>query len=225
MRNGKPQPWQALLTMRIARASLRALRGLLVSFALLFLVVTFTPLVKAIAFAIDQDWYDANGEVLVVLGSSMFVAGTGRDATLGQDTYLRCVYASWILQHQKFEYVVVSGGEGAAEAMAHFLSQNGVDKESILLENRSESTYQNALYTKRLLEQRLGHTPAVVILTSDYHAWRARRVFTRAGLRAYTIAVPDVIKRSSFLAQRWPAFVTLLNEFGKDGVYFAQGRI
>ena len=203
------------------------LRLCFVCFGFLFLVISFTPLVRAVTVAMEQDWYDGNGDVLVVLGGSMLVTGTGANATLGHDTYLRCVYAAWILRKQKFRYVVVTGGEGAAEAMAQYLKENGVERRTIVLENRADSTYENALYTKRLLEQRYGpqNVPAVVVLTSDYHSWRARRVFEHLGFQARTIPVPDVIKQCSFVSRRWPAFLTLVDEFAKDGFYLLHGRI
>jgi uncharacterized SAM-binding protein YcdF (DUF218 family) len=192
-----------------------------------FCIVTFTPLVKLIVQATDQDWYGGKGQVLVVLGGSMLVPGTGTDATLGHDTYLRSVYAAWIMQRQSFRFVVVTGDSGAAEQMARFLGSNGVAESAILIENRAASTYENALYTRRLLEERYGvsRVPEVVVLTSDYHSWRARRVFQHLGFRTQTIPVPDILKRSSFWQERWPAFLLVLSEFGKDVVYAATGKI
>jgi uncharacterized SAM-binding protein YcdF (DUF218 family) len=200
---------------------------ILLTLGISFCIVTFTPLVKLMVQAVDQDWYGGNGEVLVVLGGSMLVPGTGADATLGHDTYLRCVYAVWIMQRQSFHSVVVTGNAGAAEQMAHFLRSNGVLEPAILVENRAASTYENALYTRHLLEERYGsgRVPEVVVLTSDFHSWRARRVFQHLGFRTQTIAVPDIHKRSSFRLERWPAFLLLLNEFGKDVLYAATGKI
>src|ERR1700761_5302722 len=86
-----------------------------------FCVVTFTPTVKWMVQATEPDWYGGNGEVLVVLGGSMLVPGTGPGATLGHDTYLRCVYAAWISQKQTFHRIVVTGDFGSGEQMAKFL--------------------------------------------------------------------------------------------------------
>jgi uncharacterized SAM-binding protein YcdF (DUF218 family) len=213
--------------MRIARTSWRVLRALLTGFAILILIVMFTPLVRLMTLQMEQPWYDGNGEVLIVLGGSMLIPGAGPGATLGQDTYLRCVYASWILKQQRFTHVLVTGGDGAAEAMARFLEQNGVDERIILKENRANSTYENALYSKRLLEKEYGagRLPPVVLLTSDFHSWRARRVFTHLGFQARTIPVPDLIKQSAFISQRWSAFLTLLTELAKDAYYLGHERI
>ena len=190
-----------------------------------FLLITCTPLVRWMAERMQQDWYGGNGEALIILGGSMLVPGHVPNATLGFDTYLRCVYASWVLQKQTFHWVVVTGDSGAAQQMAVFLEQRGISASSILVESAARSTYENALFTKKILQQRLGCLPPVVILTSDFHSWRARRVFEHVGLQTRVIAVPDVIKRSSFPSERWGLFLLLLGEFKKDVGYTILGRI
>lgn len=156
----------------------------------------------------------------------MLSPGTGPIAAMGNDTYLRCVYAVWILRNHSFRRAVVTGTEGAGETMARFLEQNGVAADSVMVESRAGSTYENAAYTKRLLATIYGtHIPAVTVLTSDYHAWRATRVFQRAGFQTRTIPVPDIRKRANRLLDRWPAFLLMLDEFSKDAVYFVAGRI
>jgi uncharacterized SAM-binding protein YcdF (DUF218 family) len=210
-----------------ARILQRILTGLLLAIGIAFCVVTFTPLVKLLVEATEPGWYAGSGEVLVVLGGSMLVPGTGANATLGYDTYLRCVYADWILQRQSFHYVVVTGDSGTAEGMARFLSDRGVPANKIVVENKAKSTYENAVYTQRLLEKTygVGHLPEVVVLTSDYHAGRARRVFEHAGLHAQAIPVPDILKRFGSRLERWPDFLLLLTEFSKDVAYEATGKL
>ena len=199
----------------------------LATLGLLLLAVTFTPVVRLAASAMAQDWHDGTGEVLVVLGASMLVPGTGANATLGEDTYLRCVYASWVFQTGHFHRVIVSGGDGLAETMADFLIRRGVPADSIWRENAALSTYQNALYTKRILERHYGRSrlPQVVVLTSDYHSWRARRTFEHCGLETAMIPIPDVIKRSSSLSFRWTGTLLLLSEVAKDLFYLATGKM
>src|SRR6185437_1698006 len=170
------------------------------------------------ASKLATDWYDGNGDVLVVLGGSMLVPGTGPQATLGYDSYLRTAYASWVLHSRRFTWVVVSGAGGLAQAMDKFLVQNGIPPGSVLEETQATSTFENASYVKNLLAQHHLLAPAcrIVILTSDFHSWRASRVFEKQGMHVRVIPVPDVIKRSSSRIYRWQGFFTLLNEFGKD---------
>ena len=209
----------------------RCWSGFLLALALigaLLLVITFTPVVRLVATSMDGGWFDGDAEVLVVLGGSMLVPGTGPDAAMGDDTYLRCVYAAWILKgRQKFSHCILSGDQGLSQAMAGFLSAQGIPGDSLWQETNAHSTYENAIFTKRLLTTNYGadRLPEVVVLTSDYHSWRARRTFQRIGLRTRMIPIPDVIKRSSSLSYRWTGALTLLNEAEKDLFYAATGKL
>jgi uncharacterized SAM-binding protein YcdF (DUF218 family) len=173
------------------------------------------------------DWYEGNGDALIVLGGSMLVPGTGPRATLGYDSYLRTVYAGWMLQAYQFPVVVVSGADGLAEGMAKLLVSQGVPEAAIVLESRSHTTSENALYVKELL---LKHSvpirdARIVIVTSDYHCWRARAVFAKSGLKVRVMPVPDVAKRSGSLPYRLQGFFTISTELGKDLVYQFEGRM
>lgn len=198
----------------------------LAALGLLLLLIVCTPAVPATVAATEPDWFSGDGDVLVVLGGSMLISGTGPQATLGYDTYLRCVFAASLLRSQSFHLVIVSGSDGMAETMAKFLVQNGVNPRSILTERSAQTTYQNAAFTKRILDvQYSGKAlPAVVILTSDYHAWRALRTFKHCGFTAQAIPIPDVIKRSSQRSFRLTGTVTVLSEWLKDIYYIASGR-
>ncbi len=191
------------------------------------LLITFTPLVTVVAESMATDWYEGDGDVLVVLGGSMLISGTGSNATLGYDSYLRCVYAGWYLKTYNFRFVVVSGGGGLAEAMAKFLASSGVPPSSILLESRSHSTYENALDVKALIEQHslLNRSSRIVVLTSDYHSWRARRVFEHCGVHVRVSPVPDVTKRSGSKPYRIAGFVTIADELAKDLAYMLQHKM
>lgn len=191
------------------------------------LLITFTPLVTLVAESMATDWYEGDGDVLVVLGGSMLISGTGPNATLGYDSYLRSVYAGWYLNTYNFRFVIVSGGDGVAEAMAKFLTSVGVPPSSILLDSRSHSTYENAIEVKALLQEHslLTQSSRIAILTSDYHSWRARRVFEHCGVHARVSPVPDVTKRSASPAYRLAGFFTIADELAKDLVYTLQRKM
>lgn len=74
---------------------------------------------------------------------------------------------------------ILSGGQGPdediseGEAMRQFLVERGVAEERLLLETESTSTYENLLYSKKLLPEDVN---AVTIITSDFHLTRARLI-------------------------------------------------
>jgi uncharacterized SAM-binding protein YcdF (DUF218 family) len=201
-------------------------RATLALLGIVLLVVTFTPIVKWAASGLQQDWYDGDSPVLIVLGGSMLVPGTGPTATLGQDSYLRCIYAAWEFHSHRYNYVLVTGSNGLAQSMARLLVSQSVPVAQILEETAATSTYENAQFSKRILQNRYGsNLPSVVVLTSDYHSWRALRTFQHAGFNAHVIAIPDVIKQSSRVAFRWAGFVTLCEEAAKIVYYRATGKL
>lgn len=194
---------------------------------LLVLVVSLTPLVVWISHKMAVDWYEGDADVMVVLGGSMLVDGSGPQATLGYDSYLRCAYATWSIQRHRYRYVVLSGPEGLAQAMAGYLAAHGAKPEQLLIENAARTTYQNAEFVKTILAHQAGlpANPSIAILTSDYHARRARRVFEHMGLAVRVIPVPDAAKRGQFISQRWGAFLDEAGELLKYGYYKLRGRI
>jgi uncharacterized SAM-binding protein YcdF (DUF218 family) len=92
--------------------------------------------------------------------------------------------------------------------------------EAIRVERRSTSTRENALFTRELLGDAPGRK---VLLTSDYHMFRAHRVFRKAGLEVLPRPLPDAIKRSSGWRGRWAVFVEEVEETGKILYYAARG--
>jgi uncharacterized SAM-binding protein YcdF (DUF218 family) len=105
--------------------------------------------------------------------------------------------------------------------MRDFLVSQGVPSDIIVLENRSLHTRQNALYTAPLLTM----PGRKILLTSDYHMFRASRVFAKAGINVEPRPIPDILKRSSRWSGRWPAFLDLSVEACKIVYYWMRGWI
>lgn len=89
---------------------------------------------------------------------------------------------------------VLSGGKGKgeampeAEAMRRYLVERGIDERDIIVENRSTSTYENLKYTKKILSQFDSRQKInILIITSDFHLFRARFLAVREGFQAYGI--------------------------------------
>src|ERR1019366_8434273 len=165
-------------------------------------------------------WNDSNGDVLVLLGSST-VTYEGSSVVLGEDTYWRVVYAIYVWRQGHFRTMLLCG-ERSDESVKPFLVANGVPESAILVENRSRSTHENALFAKPILAGLSGH---FVLLTSDYHTFRASRCFAHEGIAVTTRPCPDLLKRAASVELRWNCFWTLVRELCKIGYYRAHGWI
>ena len=74
---------------------------------------------------------------------------------------------------------IVSGGQGPnepypeAEGMHKYLVENGIDAERILIENKSNSTVENIIFSKELMKENYA---GVGIITNNFHVYRALRI-------------------------------------------------
>jgi uncharacterized SAM-binding protein YcdF (DUF218 family) len=183
----------------------------------LLLLIHFTPMTRWWARALAGDWTDSTGDTLIVLSSELEA-----DGVLGPSSYLRALYAVRAWREHPFRSIIVTGGRSGAapmtlgDALRDFLVSNGVPRDIIHAETRATSTRENALFVKPMVAQGAGK---IVLLTSDFHMFRARRVFEKAGIHVVPRPIPDVLKRSNHIVNRWPSFWTELAEVVKIGYY------
>jgi uncharacterized SAM-binding protein YcdF (DUF218 family) len=202
---------------RAGRWIIRALAA--IGFLLVF--ITVTPVDGWWIKMLAGSWNDAKGDVLVVL------AGDSIKDVIGESSYWRSVYAVRVWRESGWREVVVTGGSldgevPAAERMRDFMASQGVPASAIRVEGDSHSTRENALKSKALLENRPGRK---VLLTSDYHMFRAARVFRKAGVDIAPRPLPDAAKQIAVWRNRWPVFLGLCVETVKIGYYFARGWV
>lgn len=136
-------------------------------------------------------------------------------------SFWRSVYALRVYREGGVRHIVLSGAE-VAPLMRDFLVSQGVPADRILLETTSRSTRENALYTRQLLNVLPGRK---VLLTSDYHMWRACRVFRKAGLPVVPRPIPDATKRSGFWQDRWSVWLDECIETTKIFYYWVRNWI
>jgi uncharacterized SAM-binding protein YcdF (DUF218 family) len=101
------------------------------------------------------------------------------------DTLMRTRYAGWLHKNWRPLPIVVSGGETSegivvAEVMRQILLEQGVPDTMIWLDDRSHSTYENAVDTAELLRQK--DIQQVVLVTEAFHMLRAQKAFEHQGL-------------------------------------------
>lgn len=129
-----------------------------------------------------------------------------------------------ILYQQGYgHFILVSGGavynpwQTQAQHMALQANALGVPMQKIIMENRSESTYENAVDSLRIIKQRRFHS--AIIVSSTYHMLRARIVFgavyAGSGIRLVYCAATD----PQFHPNRWwstkDSLQTTLSEYEK----------
>jgi uncharacterized SAM-binding protein YcdF (DUF218 family) len=195
---------------------IRGVRTLLALTGLAVLAVTFTPLVPWCAAKLAGPWNDSKGDVLVVLSASDEQFGL-----LARDSYLRARYAVLNWRGGHYRKVIVCGRD-AGPVMRDYLVFSGIPAASVVVEDRSQSTRENALFAAPILNAEPGRR---ILLTSDFHMFRAIRAFRKAGVEVEPLPVPDVRKYASQRTWRLPLSWTLATELAKIAYYRWKGWI
>lgn len=191
------------------------LMGLLAAVGGITVVVLATPIVPMWAHVYSGALEQPKGDVLILLS-----AAADDEGSISYSSYWRSRYALLSWRSGKFTKIVISGT--GSYGIEEFLVGQGVPAESILIDPQSSSTRSNGVDTARLIETLPGKR---VLLTSDYHMYRARRVFKRLGIDVTPMPVPDVIKAGQRWTGRFSGFQTLLVESIKIIYYKAHGWI
>lgn len=182
----------ALVLARQKRTGLAALAG---AFALVVLVAASSPAVSdRLVAALERDYPPADpgtaptAGAIVVLGGSLATGVPPRRGPELVDASDRILHAARLYRAGKAPVVIPSGGRlpwhaadrSEAAEMAELLSEWGVPKEAILLEEASRTTAENASATARLLRAR--GIRKVLLVTSSLHMRRGLASFRAEGL-------------------------------------------
>lgn len=138
-------------------------------------------------------------DYVFVLGARVYESGQPSAALVS-----RLDRARAYLDEHEDAVAVLCGGQGdnepmpEAEAMRIYLTARGVPESRLLIEDQSRNTIQNIDNAKALIEQMQGGEPyQVLVVSSDFHCARARRLMLHAGLDAYALPA-----HTPYLAQR-----------------------
>ncbi len=130
-----------------------------------------------------------DSDVIIVLG-----AGLLRDGRPGWALTRRSRQAAELWQRGTAPLVLCTGGQAEshprseAAACRDILLASGVPAAVILLEDRSRSTEENAIYSRRIFAE-IGAADAVLV-SDSYHMLRARWLFQLQGIDTASSPVP-----------------------------------
>ncbi|HUD73427.1 MAG TPA: YdcF family protein [Terracidiphilus sp.] len=201
--------------MRMLHKSGVWLRRLLAAIGLITVLAIATPIVSWWARAYSGPIERPRGDVLILLSAASDDRGG-----ISYSSYWRAREAIFAWQTGGFKKIVISGGGGPG--IRNFLLAEGVPSDVIVAEWRSTSTRENGIETARLIQ---GIPGKRVLLTSDFHMYRALRVFRKLGIEVTPMAVPDVLHLTEHWNGRFSAFETMLVESVKIVYYTLRGWI
>lgn len=130
-----------------------------------------------------------DADILVVLGAGL----NGRQPSQVLKARLDVTY-DYMTVHPD-AVAVLTGSQGSneevteASAMADYLTGRGIDRDRLYLEEEAHNTAQNVKFSVALMEE-LGLEGKVMVVSSDFHLYRAERIFERFGIDAHSLPAP-----------------------------------
>lgn len=115
---------------------------------------------------------------IIVLGAQV------RGTRITRSLMYRLEAALLYLKQHPDSKVIVSGGQGKGEAvteacaMAAYLEERGIDGSRIYLEEASTSTWENLIYSGKIIQDK---TQPAAVVTNDFHLYRALYLGKKAG--------------------------------------------
>ena len=152
-----------------------------------FLTAFFATLGSVVHYS---DQTAANQQTVIVLGCQV------RGSTPSMSLYQRCEAATEYLKEHPDAVAIASGGKGSDESLSeaqciyNILTENGIEPDRIIIEDKSTSTNQNIKNSKKIIEKN-NLSKEVAVVTNDYHEKRAQIICKKNGLNSYSVPAPS----------------------------------
>jgi len=145
-----------------------------------------------------------NAEVVVLLGGGTEPAEDPRTIVEINSAGDRIIYTAWLYNQKKVQKIIISGGlldwtlsaGTPAGDMAFLLEMLNVPSEALIIEDKSRNTYENALYSAKILQE-LG-TEEILLVTSASHMPRSVRLFEAQGLHVTALPTDFTVTEQSW---------------------------
>jgi uncharacterized SAM-binding protein YcdF (DUF218 family) len=145
------------------------------------LAVIFLAAVETCLMIYSANDKPQDGATVVVLGCRVY----GEQPSLMLEE--RLVTAENYLKNHPESKCILSGGQGSdegiseAECMYRYLTEHGIDKERLYMEDRSTSTRENLAFSREIIEENKLDAN-IAIVTNEFHEYRAQRIAKALGM-------------------------------------------
>lgn len=126
---------------------------------------------------------------IVLLGGATHSASYPRPTVEINGAGDRLLYTINLYKHGKAEHILLSGGSidnitidaQPAEDMKILLTSLGIPNDTIWIENQSRNTYENAVFSQRILKEH--NINEIILVTSAMHMPRSVALFKKLGIQ------------------------------------------
>ncbi|MFD9335873.1 YdcF family protein [Streptomyces sp. NPDC060028] len=174
----------------------RILHGMVATLTLVVVYVSFTFLCF-LGYAFLYGRIRVRGDVdhVVMLGAGLIGGDRVPPLLASRLRKGQQIYEAQLARGGRPPVLLVSGGKGSdekvpeARAMADWLIEQGVPQEHVVLEDRSTTTEENMRFSRELMTAHDPHYRCVVV-TNDFHAFRAAMMARKARVNGQVLGSP-----------------------------------
>lgn len=153
--------------------------------------------------ASDQSAIEKSYPMAIVLGGMISQEEGTKNINFGRNSD-RILQVLPIYFSGHIDKILIAGGSGSlihdnkeADILADYLVKIGVKREDLILESESRNTYENALYSKQIIDK-LKVKEKVLLCTSAMHMRRSVACFSKLGIDVDLFVVDKVSGKSKF---------------------------
>lgn len=223
------------------KSAIRILTAAIVIYA----VVGFSPLANALLLSLEYRYAKPNIEdasnidgIIVLGGVIDSLVSAGHEEIALNEAAERLTEAAALAYRFPNARIVMSGGDGAliyrstdeANIAERFFTRIGINPSRILLETESHNTWQNAIFTKKLIAPKPGER--WLLVTSAFHMRRAMGCFRAAEFDVIpwpvdfrTRGAEDLLRFSPRPSTAWRRIDLVAKEWVGLIAYYLTGRI
>lgn len=201
---------------------IKILLGILLFAWLVLVLAVFYGLDNLIVKPLITNEAPQKSDVIIILGG-----GVDRDIhDTGPAVDHRLDKGIELWQNKYANYIIVAGGlvkktsYTEADKLMEYALARGVPASEVVKESRSLNTYENALFSQKIMKQKGWQT--ALVTTSDYHTKRACEIFRKLKMNVKCVAASVPQDRPSY---RLDYFRAILREYAATVYYWLKGYI
>lgn len=197
--------------MTILKWVFRIIQGILASVGMSAIMIVylcmFTTTPEELFQTLHVDTKIQKADAIVVLGS-----GVTRNGWPDRISLERTVQGVILFKQGYAPRMIFAGGwahngyEASAPVMAKIAQELGVPPHLIIIEDQSKDTYQNALFTQKVLKENGWQT--MLLVTSESHMKRSALTFSKLGLTVFPVPVEAALPKQEL---RWTSKIQNFN--------------
>lgn len=155
---------------------------------LYFFLIFWNFLIISLIYQLNQPKF--NQDYIIVLGAGLIDGERVSPILASRINRGIAFYHQQFAKTRRAPILLMSGGKGGdekiseAEAMKNYALQQGIPPEDILLEATSTTTYENMLFSKKLMDRLTPAGYQVIFTSNNFHIFRGAMFADQVGLKA-----------------------------------------